>query len=248
MQGHSPVLVVEHGHQLQPGAEGLEVLAERRDAYVVGVLKLETAPWVTSSGPANSAWLMPRRGATRTGGSPPMSRLAFSRGDPWRRDAPRALGGARRTYVEPSDQPLVAQLVEISVVEVIGGGYRPLVPCVPVAALVASSSRITCRRGRRRTAREAPRPSRPQFLHVVVPRCADSSQRAGQPRVGPLSGEQVDTVGDRLLLVDRQRHPPLDELVRDLDCPPENRTLLIAHTLLRLARRPVMPRRMGRSD
>lgn len=57
MQRHPTVLVVEHGHQLEPGAEGAEVLAERGDAYV-GVLEfgdvLLRSPPVAA---ASAAWL-----------------------------------------------------------------------------------------------------------------------------------------------------------------------------------------------
>ncbi len=37
---HPSLLILEHGDQLQPSAEGLEVLTERRDPDVVGVLEL----------------------------------------------------------------------------------------------------------------------------------------------------------------------------------------------------------------
>jgi hypothetical protein len=42
--------------ELEAGGERFEVLAQRRDADVVGVLGLEIAPRVTSSRPASSAW------------------------------------------------------------------------------------------------------------------------------------------------------------------------------------------------
>ena len=41
---HPPLLVLEHGNELQPSTERIEVLAERGDANLVGVLELGDRP------------------------------------------------------------------------------------------------------------------------------------------------------------------------------------------------------------
>lgn len=44
MDRHATVIVVEHGHELKPGTERIQVLAHRRDAHVVGMLELRDRP------------------------------------------------------------------------------------------------------------------------------------------------------------------------------------------------------------
>jgi hypothetical protein len=53
---HPAILVVEHGNELQASAERIEVLTQRRNPYIVGMLELGNRPRVTSSRPASSAW------------------------------------------------------------------------------------------------------------------------------------------------------------------------------------------------
>ncbi len=44
MNRDPPVLVLEHGDELQPSTEGFEILAQRRHADIVGVLELGDRP------------------------------------------------------------------------------------------------------------------------------------------------------------------------------------------------------------
>ena len=50
--------VVEHCDEFEASTEHLPVLVQRRDARVLGMLQSADRPWMTSSRPADSTWLL----------------------------------------------------------------------------------------------------------------------------------------------------------------------------------------------
>lgn len=58
MYRHAASVVVEHRNEFEARTERFQILAQCRDAHVLGMLELGDRPWVTSRRPANSTWLI----------------------------------------------------------------------------------------------------------------------------------------------------------------------------------------------
>ncbi len=107
---HPPSLVVEHRDQFQPGAEGVEVLAQGRDAHVVGVLELGDGA-LGHVQTAGQLRLAERFGVAELVQAYLLQRLGPLSRQPLAGTGPLLLHAARRTWSGPSDQTLTARSV-----------------------------------------------------------------------------------------------------------------------------------------